>query len=147
RTRRPPRERRKDRTFSSTIPPKNSTTPPSAPTRGRTTRRRRTARLRYLSGFSAASYDAARGPYRASSVAHELQRAVRAARRMPPLRRRPAHPTSIMRAIVFFVGLSFLACRAWSGNAADPDRLIDGLARTAPSSIGFVEARYSPLLR
>jgi outer membrane lipoprotein carrier protein LolA len=45
------------------------------------------------------------------------------------------------------VTFCLLAGRAWSDPAADPDRLIDRLARTAPARTEFVEARYSPLLR
>jgi len=42
--------------------------------------------------------------------------------------------------------LCVLTPRAWA-DGVDPERLIDRLARTAPASVGFVEARYSPLLR
>jgi hypothetical protein len=40
-----------------------------------------------------------------------------------------------------------LTCRAWGDPVADAEHLIDRLARTPPASVGFVEARYSPLLR
>lgn len=43
--------------------------------------------------------------------------------------------------------ICLLTPRAWGDTLADPERLIDRLARTAPASVGFVEARYSPLLR
>ncbi|HVS22572.1 MAG TPA: LolA-related protein [Gammaproteobacteria bacterium] len=39
-----------------------------------------------------------------------------------------------------------LTPRAW-GDVADPEGLIHRLARSAPASVGFVEARYSSLLR
>jgi hypothetical protein len=47
----------------------------------------------------------------------------------------------------FVVWICLLTCRAWADDVADSDGLIDRLARTAPASIEFVEARYSPLLR
>jgi len=53
---------------------------------------------------------------------------------------------STMR-MLLSVTFCLLAGRAWSDAAADPDRLIDRLARTAPARTEFVEARYSPLLR
>ena len=43
--------------------------------------------------------------------------------------------------------LCLFAPHAWGDTVADPERLIGGLARTAPATVGFVEARYSPLLR
>jgi outer membrane lipoprotein carrier protein LolA len=45
------------------------------------------------------------------------------------------------------LSICLLATRAWGDTVADPDGLIDRLARTAPASVEFVEARYSPLLR
>ena len=44
------------------------------------------------------------------------------------------------------LSLCLLTPRAWA-DSVDPERLIDRLARTAPARIGFVEARYSALLR
>lgn len=45
------------------------------------------------------------------------------------------------------LSIVLLAPIAWGDAGADPDRLIDRLARTAPAMVEFVEARYSPLLR
>jgi hypothetical protein len=48
--------------------------------------------------------------------------------------------------ILLALSICLLTPRAW-GDVADPEGLIHRLARSAPASVGFVEARYSSLLR
>ena len=49
--------------------------------------------------------------------------------------------------ILLALSVCLLSSRAWGDAVADPEGLIHRLARTAPASVGFVEVRYSSLLR
>jgi len=49
--------------------------------------------------------------------------------------------------ILLALSVCLLSPRAWGDAVADPESLIHRLARTAPASVGFVEVRYSSLLR